>query len=180
MNMKHLLSIALAAALCAPAFAQKMGSSNANAPQLKQTIMAGDAKMSLDYESITWADGKTMARLMDKEKGGQARKRISDSASQAPLGSFSTSVDVKCGDATLAAGDYKVFFTINDDLAWSINFAGKDKTHTVKLELANGEHESKRLMLCLYAADQGAGVYVAFGKQSGMLNFTPAAPAPGK
>ena len=86
--MKAFLSFALAAALCAPAFAQKMGSTNSNAPMMKQTIEAGSAKMSLDYEAITWADGKTMSRIMDKEKGAGARKRISESAPQAPLGTF--------------------------------------------------------------------------------------------
>lgn len=169
--MKKILAFVLAAALCAPAFAQKMGSTNSNAPAMKQSITAGDAKMSLDYEAITWADGKTMSRLMDKEKGAAARKRISESASQAPLGSFSTSVDCKVGDQSLPAGDYKVFFTIDEEMNWSINFQGKDKTHTQKLTLADAGHESKRLMLCLYAAEKGAGVYVAFGNKSGDLKI---------
>jgi hypothetical protein len=171
--MKKFLSFVLAAALCAPAFAQKMGSTNTDAPAMKQSIEAGGAKMSLDYTSITWADGKTMSRLMDKEKGANARKRISENAASSPLGSFSTSVDVKCGDLHLPAGEYQVFFTIDDDLAWSINFQGKDKVHSHKLTLADSSHESKRLMLCLYAADKGAGVYVAFGNKSGELKFEP-------
>ena len=169
--MKKLLSLVLAAALCAPAFAQKMGSTNSNAPMMKQTIEAGSAKMSLDYEAITWADGKTMARIMDKEKGAGARKRISESAAQAPLGSFTTSVECKIGEQTLPAGDYKVFFTIDEELNWSINFQGKDKTFAQKLTLADAGHESKRLMLCLYATDKGAGVYVAFGSKSGDLQI---------
>jgi hypothetical protein len=42
------------------------------------------------------------------------------------------------------------------------------------LPLAEAEHESKRLMLCLYAGEEeGAGVYVAFGKHSGMLDLKP-------
>lgn len=173
--MKKLLSIVLATALCTPAFAQKMGMSNNDAPTVKQTVMAGEAKISLDYTSITWASGQTMGRLMDKEKGGSARKRVNESAGQAPLGTLNTSVDIKCGDLTLAAGEYQVFFTITDDLAWQINFQGKDKTHTMKLALSDSGHESKRLMLCLYAGDDaGAGVYVAFGKQAGMLSMAPA------
>ncbi|MEO6593601.1 MAG: hypothetical protein ABIP94_02485 [Planctomycetota bacterium] len=172
--MKKLLSISLATALCAPIFAQKMGSSNSDAPAVKQTITAGDAKISLDYTSITWASGRTMTAVMDKEKGASARKRINDSASKAPLGKFSSSVDVMCGDVHLAAGEYQVFFTITDDLAWQVNFQGKDKTFTTKLALEDSGHESKRLMLCLYAGEEdGAGAYVAFGKQAGMLAFKP-------
>jgi hypothetical protein len=173
--MKKLLSFAFAAALCTPLFAQKMGSTNTNAPTLKQSIVAGDAKMSLDYTSITWADGKTIARLMDKEGGAKAREGFNARGSKAPLATFSTSIDVKCGDLQLAAGEYSVYFTIDNDCAWQINFQNKDgKAQTMKLKLEGSEHESKRLLLCLYAEDAGAGVYVSFGKQSGMLSFAPA------
>lgn len=169
--MNRFLSFALAAALCTPAFAQKMGSTNANAPSLKQTIMAGDAKMSLDYTSITWADGKTMQRLADKENGGRTRERVNATAASAPLGSFTTNVDVMCGDLKLPAGDYQVYFTIGDDLQWSLNFKAGDKVMTTKLNLSDSEHESKRLLMCLYAEENGAGVYLSFGKHSGMLSF---------
>ena len=172
--MKKLLSFALAAALCAPAFAQKMGSTNTNAPALKQSIMAGDAKMSLDYTSITWADGKMMARLTDKENGAKARERFNGAGPNAPLATFSTSIDCTCGDAKLAAGDYQVYFTIADDLGWNLNFKQGDKVTTTKLKLDAAEHESKRLMMCLYAEDAGAGAYLAFGKMSGMISFAPA------
>lgn len=174
MMMTKMLSFVLTVALCAPAFAQKMGSSNSDAPTVKQTVMAGDAKISLDYTSITWASGRTMSRIMDKEKGGPVRERVNNSASEAPLGSLSTSVDLMCGDLHIPAGEYKVYFTITDDLAWQINFMGKEKTHTMKLPLTESDHESKRLMMCLYAGEEeGAGVYVAFGKHSGMLDLKP-------
>lgn len=181
--MKNLFSIVLVTALCAPAFAQKEGMSNRNAPEIKQTITAGNNKISLDYISITWARGEKMAALQDKANGAEARKELNASAPQKPLGSFSTSTDVTCGDPSsgtpalqIPAGDYKVFFTITEDLAWQINFQGKDKTLTTTMSLSNaGEHESKRLLLCLHAVDDYAGVYVAFGKQSGMLAFKPGA-----
>ena len=174
--MKKLLSIALATALVSPVFAQKMGMTNNDAPTVKQTVMAGQAKISLDYTSITWARGDTMSRLMDKEKGAGARKRISESAAQSPLATLTTSVDLKCGDLSLPAGEYAVFFTIGDDLAWSINFQNKDKVQTMKLPLAEaGGHEHKRLLMSLYAGDDaGAGCYVAFGKQACMLSLAPA------
>jgi len=172
--MKQLLSFALAAALCAPAFAQKMGSTNVNAPKLTQSITIGDAKMSLDYTSITWADGKMMTAVADKEKGGKARERVNHTAANAPLGKFATSIDCKCGDVTLPAGTYDVFFTIGEDLAWSLNFKAGDKVMTTKLELKSGEHESKRLQMLLHATDDGAGAWLSFGKMSGMLAFAPA------
>lgn len=179
--MKKFLTFALAAALCAPAFAQRMGSSNSDAPAMKQSINAGAATMSLDYTAITWASGSTMSRILDKEKGANMRKRVNGSAAESSLGTFTTSVDCKVGETMLAAGEYKVYFTIGEDLAWSINFQGKDgKVNTVALKLADSGHESKRLMLCMYATDGGAGVYVAFGKQSGDLQIAAAAKTEGK
>ena len=171
--MKNLISIVLATALCAPAFAQKTGMSNQDAPTIKQTIMAGANKISLDYTAITWASGKTMSDILDKANGANARKGLNNRGPKSPLATFSTSIDVMCGDLQIPAGEYQVFFTITEELVWQINFQGKDKTLTTKLEVANDEkHESKRLLLCLYAGEEsGAGVYVAFGKQSGMINF---------
>ena len=170
--MKNLLSIALLTALCAPVFAQKSGMSNQNAPTITQTITAGNNKISLDYTSITWADGKTMSAVLDKAGGADARKSLNARGPKSPLASFTTSTDVTCGDLAIPAGDYKVFFTITEELAWQINFQGKDKTLTTNMTISNaGEHESKRLLLCLHAVDENAGVYVAFGKQSGMLTF---------
>jgi len=172
--MKKFLSFALAAALCAPAFAQKMGSSNTNAPALKQSLTAGDAKMSLDYTSITWASGQTMTMLADKEKGAKARERVNGNAAKNPLGSFSTSIDVTCGDVTLPAGEYQLYFTIGEDLGWSLNFKSGEKVMTTKLKLEDGGHESKRLLMCLYAEENGAGTYLSFGKMTGMISFVPA------
>ena len=177
-----ILTLALAAALCAPALAQKMGMTNTNAPTIKQTITANDVTMSLDYTSITWADGATMTRLADKENGARVRERVNKTAPNEPLATFKSSVDVKFGDVSLPAGEYQVYFTVGDDLAWSLNFKSGDKVHTTKLQLSDATgHESKRLLMSLYAGDGGgAGVYLAFGKMGGMLNITPAPKNGGK
>jgi hypothetical protein len=176
--MKKLLPFVLAAAFCTPAFAQKMGMSNNDAPEIKQSLSAGDAKMSLDYTSITWAQGKMMARLSDKDNGAKAREQFNKAGPGAPLAMFKTSVDCKCGDATLPAGEYQVYFTIGDDLSWSLNFKSGDKVMTTKLALANGEHDSKRLVMGLYAEEKGAAVHLAFGKQSGTLAIMPGGATP--
>lgn len=174
--MKKFLSIVLATTLLTPAFAQKMGMSNSDAPTIKQSIMAGEAKISLDYTAITWASGKTMSALADKDKGAGMRKRVNDSGPDSPLATLTTSVDLKVGDLMLAAGEYAVFFTIGDDMAWSINFKNKDKVLTMKLPAQDAAgHEHKRLVLSLYAGDDtGAGLYFGFGTKAGMCNLMPA------
>lgn len=115
---------------------------------------------------------------MDKENGAGMREHINGAAPKAPLGTFTTSIAVSCGDAMLDAGEYKVYFTISDACEWQINFQGKDKTHTVKLNLQDSPEASKRLLLCLYAGDsEGAGVYLSFGNKMGTLDLKPAKPA---
>ena len=174
--MKKILTFALALAISAPAFAQKMGGSNRNAPMVKQSLAAGEAKMSLNYTSITWAGGQMMERLADKKEGAGARAYVNKNAPNAPLADFTTSIDCTVGDLKLTAGSYKVFYTIDDDCNWHINFMGSDakKPMKHKLELMDSEMKNKRLLMCLYAADKGAGVYVAFGNKTGMLTFKPA------
>lgn len=171
--MKKLLSLVLAVALCAPVFAQR-------GPKIDQTITAGDVKMTLNYTAISHGEGKTMASLMDKEGGAEMRKMMNERMSGRSAATFSSSVDVKVGDLTLPAGEYAVFFTIGDDLAISMNFKQGEKVHTTKLDVKPGEHESKRLLMCLYAENEGAGVYLSFGKLSGMLAITPAKKEGGK
>ena len=179
--MNQLLSLALAAALCAPAFAQKMGSANRNAPTVQQTVMAGDAKISLNYSSIIFGSGAQFEAAMDKDKGAQARTGINETAKKSPLGEFTTSVDVVCGDAKLAAGTYKLGFTIGEDLKWEVNFTNGDKVVKTKLNLMDSPENHKRLLMCLYAGDEeGAGVYVAYGKKNGFLTFSAAGKSDGK
>jgi hypothetical protein len=173
--MNKLLTLTLATLLCTPAFAQKMGGANSNAPTIKQSIAMGDNSMSLDYTAITWASGETIKAIMDKENGASMRKRVNNGAPNSPLATFKTSVDCACGDLQLAAGEYKVFYTITDECEWQINFQMKDKVQTMTLPLMDSHEENKRLLMCLYAGEKGAGVYVAFGSQLCMLNFEPVA-----
>ncbi|MBL8751921.1 MAG: hypothetical protein JNK15_01365 [Planctomycetes bacterium] len=166
--MKKLLTLALTLALSFPVFAQR-------GPKLEQTITNGDVKMSLNYTSISYGEGKTVAALLSKD-GAEMRSMMNERAGNRPPATFTTSVDVKVNDVTLPAGEHKVYFTIGDDLAVNMNFKSGDKVQTVKLDLKTEEgHESKQLLMCLYAGDNGgAGAYLAFGKMSGMVNFVPA------
>ncbi len=165
--MKKLLPLVLGLVLAVPAAAQRMGSTNANAPTISQKIdFADGSKLSCEYLAITWASGRTMTAIMDKEKGERTRTRVNGSAKDSPLGEFSTSSAVTVGGTAVPAGEYKVYFTIDNDLAWSINLAA-EQTITIKLPLQETPMDSKRLLLGLYAGEgEAAGLYVAFGKHS--------------
>ncbi|GAB4161351.1 MAG: hypothetical protein Fur0037_28000 [Planctomycetota bacterium] len=173
--MRTILTVTLGAVLVAPALAQKTGSVNRNAPTVKQTVENAGAKFSLDYTSITWATGRTIKAAMDKEQGANLRQYINNMAKSQPLGAFTTSVDVACGSLKLAAGSYKVAFTINEDLQWEINFMQDDEIQKMPLDLMDSGDNSRRLLMCLYAGDEkGAGVYIAFGKKMAILAIQPA------
>lgn len=174
--MKNLLTIVLVTALCTPAFAQKSGMTNSNAPAIEQSISTGGAKITLNYTSITWASGSTMKDAMDKENGAATRERINQGAPKRPLAAFTSTVPVNCGELKLESGDYKVYFTISEACEWQVNFQGKDdKVATMKLPLKDSGEESARLLMCLYAGKEegAAGVYVAFGNQMCTLDLTP-------
>jgi hypothetical protein len=179
--MFRLFPFVLAAALCMPAFAQKMGSSNANAAVVKQTVTHENATFALDYHAINWVDGKMMKLLADKEKGARQRQRVNGSGPQSPLATFNTSVACKCGDLELAAGEYKVYFTITEDCTWQINFLAEgQEAKSLALGLMDTPESSKILMMCLFAcADEGAGVYLAFGDKFCILTFAKVAPKDG-
>jgi hypothetical protein len=163
--MKKLLSFALTVALCAPLFAQRA--------KIEQSIAMGDVKMSLNYTSLPYGEGKTVDMLMSKE-GGDMRNMWNNNAANRAVATFSTSVDVKCGDLTLPAGEHKIYFTVGDDMKVSANFKMGDKVQTMPLAMMPaGEHMAKQMLMCLYAEPNGAGVYCAFGKMQTMLTFVP-------
>jgi hypothetical protein len=111
--------------------------------------------------------------------GGQMRTMMNDRSSARPLATFTSSVEVKCGELTLPAGEHKLYFTIGDDLKWSANFKMGDKVQSMKLTTTDAsEHMSKQLLMCLYPEPNGAaGAYVAFGNVQTMLSFVPAGAA---
>jgi hypothetical protein len=97
--MKHLFPVVLGLLVAMPAAAQSgRGSINQGAPTVSQTVEAGGAKIQLNYTSIAWGQGATFNRAMDKEKGGKARTGINNQAKASPMGTFTTSVPLTCGD----------------------------------------------------------------------------------
>jgi hypothetical protein len=175
--MKHVLPLVLGLLLAVPAAAQAgKGSINQGAPTVNQTVNAGDAKISLNYTSINFGKGAAMTRLMDKDKGGKARESVNNQAKAQPMGTFSTSVALTCGDVKIPAGEYKLGFTINDNLEWQMSLMG---TETINIKLALMDNKAmphKRLLCSLFAGDEnGAGCYVAFGDKNCVLSFSTAA-----
>lgn len=174
--MKSFLTLALAASICVPAFAQVSGRANQNPPMVNQTVEFAGAKISLNYTSLDWVRGSFWDAAMRKDdKGAQFRQQLATLAKSKPIGTLTTNVDLTCGSLNLTAGEYKVSFTCSEELAWEINFTKGDEVQKMKLDLMDSTgHESKRLLMCLYAGDKaGAGVYVAFGSKSTMLTLTP-------
>ncbi len=174
--MRTLASASLALALCAvPVSAQKMGSANTNAPSIEQSIKLGDDTLTLTYTAITWAGGQMMEAAMDKDSGGRARQRINNTAEKAPLGTLKASADFDIGGKAVAAGEYKLFFTIDDDLKWHMVAASGDKRVDWTLPLEESDKHRSRLIVALIAGDEdGTGALaIAFGKQNCKVELAP-------
>lgn len=159
--------------LAAPVAAQQMGSVNRNAPTVTNAIeYANDESITLSYKAITWAEGRTMEAAMDKEGGARTRQFINGQAEQNPLGNIHTTVDLHIGKTKIAAGEYQVFFTISDDVKWTINFSDGDNKVSMPLDLQKSEMKHSRLLISLHAGEKptDAGLYIAFGSSHAMYD----------
>jgi hypothetical protein len=163
--------------LSAPALAQKMGSSNRNAPAIRQTMTIGNQSIELGYTAITWAGGQWAAALKDEGSRGEWRVRINESAAKSPLGSLKLTTALDFGGVKVEPGAWKLGFTLNDNFDWQITMIGESGT-TVQVPLVLKEvgEASRRLMLALAAGDEDgtAKVVVAFGNSRCDLLLAPA------
>ena len=179
-----LLVILSAAALPA----QITGRANTNAPTITTTIeMDNGTSITLQYRSITMARGAFLKALTDEQRGAAQRQRLKDTAEGAPLGSLKTDKDIELAGKKVPAGDYKVMFTMDEELKWHMTLArettpaaeGEEPKQEpapidIVLDLKDGDEERPRLTLTLMAAENAnaAELKVAFGKQRGHLTVS--------
>lgn len=183
--MNRLLIPVLMAAMAMPVVAQRMGSTNVKAPTVTTTIAFDkETKASVEFVAITWADGKMMTALADKgEAGTRARSRVNNSKN--PLGSVNLSTGMDLGATAVAAGDYNLFFHVDDEIQWHLVLVHKNDEkvkHKVALNLKDAGHKMTRLSLSLQAGDEDgtASLWVGFGDKSGSLALTRSADKSGQ
>ncbi|MCA8943580.1 MAG: DUF2911 domain-containing protein [Planctomycetes bacterium] len=169
-----LLSFALA--LGTPAFAQKMGGTNHNAPMLTQTFTSDDKSVDfvVEYTAITWADGQFMTRVMDKENGGRVREHVNRVAPTQPLGSLRADSPLQIGGTNVPKGMYALYFTIGEDLVWSVNLQNeKDESMVfswkLSLDTVKKKHSRLRVLLAPAESARNAELEVSFGNMQGAL-----------
>jgi hypothetical protein len=159
----------------ATAFGQKTGMANRNAPTVAQTMTIGKETIELSYISITWAEGQWAKALGDEATKAAAKANINKVAESSPLGTFKTSVALTVGGQKVAAGTYKMRFTLDDKYNWQIVLAGDAASVTLPLELKSVEEDSHRLRVVLGAGekDNTGEIGLAFGKYRGHLAVLP-------
>lgn len=159
-------AVSLAAALlAAPTSAQKMGSKNRDAPKVTQSIaFANGSKIEISYFAI--AQGAYLDNML-KADGKSYRTRFNSMAERAPLGKLSVSKDTMIGGHKVAAGDYKLSFTISEEMKFSMSLTPKSGD-AVKLPVDTGEAASKtaRMSIQLTPAEDAkhATLAVVYGK----------------
>jgi hypothetical protein len=157
-----------------PALAQVMGSSNRNAPKIGQTIAFGGDTIELNYTSITWGEGQWAAQLADEGTKAATRERINGNATKTPMGSLKCSAAIVIGTQKVAAGSYKLAFTLDDAFHWQLVLIGDAATVTCPLEMKSVEEERKRLHVGLGAGERDftAEIAIGFGKSRCKLPVT--------
>ena len=161
----------LLVAAASPAFGQKTGSTNRGAPTVTQSIAFEQDTLELKYTAITWAGGQWAAELANEATKADKRNEINNLAKERPLGSFKNSVDVTIGGQKVAAGTYKLAFTLDDAFKWQLTLTSDAGTISCPLDLKAADEEVKRLSVGLRAGEKNktAELVIAFGKQRGTL-----------
>jgi hypothetical protein len=175
MPLKSLVVAALALVVAAaPASAQKSGSSNRNAPAVSQSITLGADTVEVNYISITWAAGQWAEQLANEATRAEFRATTNKNAERAPLGSLKCSSAIQLGSTKVAAGTYKLAFTLDEAFKWQITLTSEAGAIVVPLELKQAEEESRRLVAGLRAGEKDftAEVAIAFGKNRCVLPIT--------
>ncbi len=161
------IPLSLLLLIASPLAAQQMGSVNRNAPTASQGIaFTSGSGLSISYKSITWADGKSMGNLE------RIRDYINKQAVSKPLGSITVKGDdVRLGGKKLAAGSYKMAFTLDEELNWHLGAYGGEQGESHidwPLKLKESKSSSSRLVITMTAGkdDTQARIRIAFGKNS--------------
>lgn len=176
---KHVSTGLVVLSLCAPAAAQRMGSTNRAAPTVTESIEFKDGpKLEVSYQSITWAGGQMMRRLMDKEGGAGAREGFNRRAVGSPLGTVAASAGFTLGGKAVDAGEYDLYFTIDEDLKWHLVLASKTTDGPPidwALPLEDTDNHRSRLGIDLGAGDEdNTGVLrISFGTKHCAVAFAP-------
>ncbi len=165
---------AILVVISSSAFAQRMGSSNRFAATVGQTIAFGDKTIELSYTAITWGGGQWAAQLADEGARAGMRDAINKSAEKTPLGTLKLSTGIAIGETKVAAGTYKVAFTIDEKFTWQVSLIGEAATVTLPLTLKTVEDDQKRLALGIRAGEKDftAELLIAFGKSRCVLPVT--------
>lgn len=161
-----LVAAALTFVATTPAFAQRMGGVNRNAPTVTQSIAFGTDSVEVTYTSISWAAGQWAAQLENEATKAKTREMINATAEKSPLGSLKCGVAIALGGQKVAAGTYKMAFTLDDKFKWQMVLTSDAGAITIPLDLKATDEESKRLVLGLKAGDKDftADLGVYFGK----------------
>lgn len=173
--MRALITIAASVALLAvPATAQRMGHSNTNAPTVGQSLdLAQKGSVKLSYTSITWASGTWAAQLADEATRDQKRAEINTAAKTAPLGTFTTSVDLVMNHVRVPAGTHQLAFMLDEEFQWQVVLFQEDKEVSLRLLLADNPIQSTRLVLALIAGNEDftGRMFVTFGDKAAQFSI---------
>lgn len=164
--MKILLATAVAAILACAAPAQISGSINRTAPVVSTSIAMGDHKLELSYTSIRFGQGA----WQKVRENTQAHERFNANAEKRPIGSVKTTVAVTAAGKEVPAGEYAMYFTVNEQAGWILNLKPKAGGDAIRwrMHLQDSGHKSECMLISLLpsAEDGKCSISVNFGEQA--------------
>lgn len=162
--MKTLLVTSLAALLACALPAQVSGSLNRNAPTVSQSIAMGDHKIEVTYTAIRFGEG-AWQKIRDNT---EAHERFNANAEKTPVGTVKTNVAVNAAGKEVPAGEYALFFTVNERAGWVLNLKPKAGGDAIRwrmmLQPSSSKAECMAIAIEPTAQDGKCSLTIRFGE----------------
>jgi hypothetical protein len=182
--LQPFLRLATALLLAFPLAAQN---TNDRAPTATNRLeFAGGGSIQVSYRAFTIAGGRSIKALMTKgEAGAQARQFYNTRYIPGFLhGSLALGQDTAIGGQTVAKGEYRLLFRIDEDLVWHFVLAKPDGGEDVAVIALDTTEDAlasaRRLAITPVAGDQegGGALQLQFGSLVAKVEFAVVKPAP--
>lgn len=171
--MKSVLAFACAALMTCGLQAQVSGSINRGASKVTNSIEMGGNTLSVKYTALRFGEGQwqKIKDATDRHEG------FNKFAERSPVGTVETSVDLMAAGKKVAAGKYKMFFTVSERAGWVLNLKPEEgKAVAWRMVLTDAPSEAKCLKIGLEPSAKNGmcSLHIAFGKQHVMVPVTAA------
>jgi len=163
--IKTVLALTLSALMTGSLQAQISGSINRGAAKVTNAIEMGKNKLEVSYTAIRFGEGGWQD-IKDNKEGHEGFNKF---AASKPIGSVKSSCDLMAAGKTIPAGEYSMYFTINERAGWILNLKpAEGDTIMWRMHLSDAAAKSACLKVSLEPSEKNGvcSIAIVFGDKS--------------